>query len=138
MDFIFLNEEEKEKYFTTGNILYIKNKNIDQNNFLLNNFNSILNSNYITNNNKKSECIISKNLSEYKNNNLYSLSSEELHNIFQHSINHILLTKPFYMSLKNINMEAIELEYILKDLSKSGVNINELLYGFLDPISHLL
>ncbi len=47
----------------------------------------------------------------------------ELHNIFQKSINHILVTKPFYMTLKNVNIEKLELEYFLKDLAKNGVDI---------------
>jgi len=42
------------------------------------------------------------------------------------------------MALKNVNMEKMELEYLLTDLSKSGINIYELLEGCLDPINHLL
>ena len=164
IDFIFLNEEEKEKYFTSGNIRYIKNTDTNQNDVLLNNFdipkknknkkfnyNSYINfqkkmflglnayisklkSNYIKNKDK-SECLISQN---NKKNNLFSLSSIELHNIFRKSINHILVTKPFYMALKNVNIEKLELEYFLKDISKIGIDIYELLDGCLDPISHLL
>ena len=38
IDFIFLNEEEKEKYFTTGDTIYIKNTNTNQSNVSLNGF----------------------------------------------------------------------------------------------------
>ena len=95
------------------------------------------NLNYI-NSKDKSECSISPNLIENKKNNTYFLSSIVLHNIFLKSINHILLTKPFYLGLKNVNIRKLELEYFLKDLSKSNLDIYELLDGCLDPISHLL
>ena len=38
LDFIFLSEKEKEKYFETGNISYISSNNNLQNNLFLNNF----------------------------------------------------------------------------------------------------
>ena len=69
---------------------------------------------------------------------LIDLSSIELHNIFRKSINHILVTKSFYMGLKNVNMEKLELEYFLNDLTKNSIDIYELLDGCLDQISHLL
>ena len=164
IDFIFLNEEEKEKYFTTGDIRYVKTIKTTQND-VSNNFvvpikelmksntcnapkkmffgqNDYVNEtksnlNYI-NSKDKSECSISPNLIENKKYNTYPLSSIELHTIFRKSINHILVTKPFYSGLKNVNIEKLELEYFLKDLSKSNLDIYELLDGCLDPISHLL
>ena len=42
------------------------------------------------------------------------------------------------MALKNVNLQKIELEYFIKDLSKNGVNIYEILNGCLDPVNHLL
>ena len=167
IDFIFLNEEEKENYFTSGNIRYIKTNNTGQNNAILNNFdtpkkdlicckdsyndnqkeivlgennnnyNDNLNMNSI-NNNEKSEHLISKNLLEDKNDNSNSLSSMELHNICRNSINHILGAKPFYMALKNVEVKKLELEYFIKDLSNKDVDIYELLDGCLDPINNLL
>ena len=165
IDFIFLNEEEKEKYFTTGNIGYIKSNNTVQNDISFNLFsapkkylvsindsyncekNKILlgENNYIgnsklnfLNNKEKSKQLISKNSFEYNNNKLYSLSSIQMHNIFQNSINHILVSKPFYMSLKNVDLQKLEFEYFIKDLSKKDVNIYVTLEGCLEPLKHLL
>ena len=67
-----------------------------------------------------------------------SLSSGELHNIFINTIHHILITKPLYMSLKNVNIEKLELEYFLKDLTKNNIDMYEILDGCLDPINRLL
>ena len=56
IDFIFLNEDEKEKYFTTGNIRYIKANNNEQNKVILNNYieqNKNIIFNYYYNNNNK-------------------------------------------------------------------------------------
>ena len=166
IDLIFLNEEKKEKnYFTTDDKGYIKSTNTDLNDVSLTNFDiskrllifnkssnnneqrkilSGLNdfvsvnesdTNYI-NNKDKSEYVKQRNIFENKKNN--SLSPIVLHNIFQKSINHILVTKPLYMTLKNVNMEKLELEYFLNDLSNNGVDIYELLDGCLEPISHIL
>ena len=164
INFIFLNEEEKEKFFTTGNIGYIKTNNPGQNSSILNNFNEskknlIFNNHSYNNNHKKillgdnnyagnsmlnlnnkekPQCLIMKNIIEDNNNNPNSLSSMELFKIFRNSINHILNAKPFYMALKNVNLKKLELEHFIKDLSDNGVHVNELLDGCLDPISTLL
>ena len=166
MDLINSNEEKKEKkYLTTDDIGYIKSTNTEKNVLSLTNFDAskrLLIFNKICNNNKQrkilsglndfvsvnesdSNYINNKDKSEYvkpgnlfENNNNNALSSIELHNIFKKSINHILVTKPLYMSLKNINMEKLELEYFLKDLSNNGVDIYDLLDGCLEPISHIL
>ena len=160
-----MSEEEKEKYFITSDIRYIKSKNIPQIDISLNNFdvpkktlyfknysynnvqNKILfgqnnystkfNLNYI-NNYEKSECLKSHKLFENKKNNLYSLTPIELDNIFKKTMDHVLVTKPFYMALKNVNIDKLELDYFIKNLSKINVDIYELLDGCLDPISHLL
>ena len=166
IDFIFLSEEEKEKYFLKGNISYFKNNNANENFFALNNFivpqkNFIFNSNiYInTNNNiflggnnnigtlnindtsdeEKSKFLAPKNIFEIKNNNSSSPKSpKELSNIFKKSINQIINAKPFFMALENINLEKLELQYLLEDLTKNDIDIYELLKGCLDPVSHLL
>ena len=72
LNFIFLSEEEKEKYFTKGNIRYFKTNNINNNDFSLNNVmiplkNCDFNNNiYINNNNKiyleKNNCISDLNV----------------------------------------------------------------------------
>ena len=162
--YIFFNEEEKEKYFSTGNIRYIRTNNTDHNNVSLNNFDAskkdlmfigdscdnnrkkiLLEGNnyagnsylFFTNNNTISRNLISKNLFDDKN-NLNSLSSIQLHNIFQNSIDKILFRKPLYMTLKNVDLQKLELEDFIKDLSKNGVDIYELLNGCLDPVSKML
>ena len=130
IDFIFLNEEEKEKYFTEGNIRYIKTNSCGGQKEILLEHNKYKSINKSSTNNNKSECSISKKMND--------LSSNELYNIFRKSINHILVAKPLYMALKNVNVEKIELDYFLKDLSKNGTDVFELLDGCLDPISHLM
>ena len=165
MDLMNLNEEKKEKkYFTTNDIGYIKSTNNEQNDLSLTNIGvskRLLTFNKSSNNNKQRKILsglydfvsVDESDSNYTNNkdkleyakpgNLFennnnALSSIELHNIFKKSINHILVTKPLYMALKNVNMAKLELEYFLNDLSNSGVDIYELLDGCLEPISHLL
>ena len=163
INFIFLNVEQKEKYFKKGNISYFKSNDDNDNYFSLNNSifpqnNIIFNNNtYINNNNniflggsnninnyyldyinndKKSKFFVTKNLIEININN--SIYPKELYKIFKNSIYQILHAKPYFMSLKNINLQKLELEYLIKDLSKNGMDIYELLLGCLDPVSHLL
>ena len=166
IDFILLSEEEKEKYFNEGNIGYFKNNNSNENDFELNNnivtpSNFIINNNiYInTNNNRflggnnklsnlnindsidkgKHKLFNQKNSIELKINNSISPSSpKELCSIFNNSINHILYAKPFLMSLKNINLSKLELNYLIEDLTKNDMDIYEILNGCLDPVNHLL
>ena len=168
ISFIFLNEEEKEKYFKTSDIGYIKTNNIIiKDNVILNNLNNfneskknlifysdsnnnnqkeiILggnnytgNSNLNFSNKEKYECLTTNNFSKDKKNYSNSLAAIELHNIFQNSTNHILFAKPFYLALKNINLKKLELEYFIKDLTKKGLDIYELLDGCLDPIKNII
>ena len=141
INFIFLNIEQKEKYFKKGNISYFKNNNFNDNYFSLNNFifpqnNFIFNNNtYINNNNKiflggnnnnnnnnsddisdeeKSKFFITKNLIEINNNN--SIYPKELYKIFKNTINQILYAKPYFMAMKNIKLQKLELEYLIEDL----------------------
>ena len=94
---------------------------------------------YISINKSNSNNINNKDKSEFSiTKKRTNLSATELHNIFRKSINYILVAKPLYMALKNVNLEKLELDYFLKDLTKSGIDIYELLDGCLDPISHLL
>ena len=92
----------------------------------------------LINNKEKFEHLASKSLFEDNNNDIDSLSSIQLYNIFHNSLNKILVRKPFYMALKNVDLQKLELEYFIKDLSKNGVNIYEILNGCLDPVNHLL
>ena len=151
INYVFLSEEEKENYFKKGNIKYYKNSNIDKNFFLLNNIivsqnnfnNKILfdGNNYINNlnindinNKEKLKCLI--NIFEINDNN--SISPIELNNIFHNLIKHILYAKPFYMSLKNINLQKLEYEYLIENLKRNDIDIYKLLDGCLDPVSHLI
>ena len=42
------------------------------------------------------------------------------------------------MELKNINLQKLELEYFIDDLTKNGINIYTLLNDCLDPINNVL
>ena len=65
-----------------------------------------------------------KNSIEIKSNNSISpRSPKELCNIFNNSINHILYVKPYFMSLKNINLTKLELKYLIEDLTKKGMDV---------------
>lgn len=61
-----------------------------------------------------------------------------MYKIFKNSINHILHTKPYFMVLKNINLEKLEFVYFIDDLTKNGVDLYELLKDCLDPINNVI
>ena len=156
LDFIFLSEEEKQLYCSQNNICYVRNFNDNYISFLINNkcniiniynINNIqigINNNNIIKNNKfnQSEYLISKNdnyLENFKDfdnmNNINKYQDPfELYNIFKDSINHILLSKPFFDIIKNAPLKKLEYNYFKNDLSKKGVDINILLKGCLDCI----
>ena len=158
IEFIFLNEAQKEKYFGSGNINYVKsneNKVIDSsinNNFMINNiynFNNIRininNDNIIQNNGfNYFDNIKSENIVDTKNfNTLYPKCDVnikryqdpfELYNIFKDSIKHILLSKPFFTNIKNTQLNKMEYNYFKNDLLKKGIDINLALGGCLDCI----
>ena len=155
LDFIFLSEEEKQLYCSQNNICYVRNFNDNYINFLINNKCNIINiyninniqigiNNNIIKNNKfnQSEYLISKNDNNLENfkdfdnmNNVNKYQDPfELYNIFKDSINHILLSKPFFDIIKNAPLKKLEYNYFKNDLSKKGVDINILLKGCLDCI----
>ena len=156
LDFIFLSEEEKQLYCSQNNICYVRNFNDNYISFLINNkcniiniynINNIqigINNNNIIKNNKfnQSEYLISKNDNNSENfkdfdnmNNVNKYQDPfELYNIFKDSINHILLSKPFFDIIKNAPLKKLEYNYFKNDLSKKGVDINILLKGCLDCI----
>ena len=151
LDYIFLSEEEKQFYCSKNNIVYVRNFNEEDINILIyNNSNNIniykqKNVKFKINNN-----IIKKNefnqLDNIKYNNFKNLEQNnnvnkkkyqnpfELYDIFNDSIKHILLSKPFFDNIKNIPLKKIEYSYFKKDLSKKGVDINIILEGCLDCI----
>ena len=156
LDFIFLSEEEKQLYCSQNNICYVRNFNDNYISSLINNkcniiniynINNIqigINNNNIIKNNKfnQSEYLISKNDNNSENfkdfdnmNNVNKYQDPfELYNIFKDSINHILLSKPFFDIIKNAPLKNLEYNYFKNDLSKKGVDINILLKGCLDCI----
>ena len=148
IDFVFLTEEQKEKYFDLGNISYIKsncNRTIDtlkiSDDFLNNNFNiyniNNVKLNIINNLNEKSKFDIKNfmNFNPKQNVNIEKYHDpDDLYNIFDDSINHILFAKPFYEKLKNIPLIKLEYDYLKYDLFKKGIDINLELKGCLDCI----
>ena len=64
--------------------------------------------------------------------------SFELYKIFDNSIKHILLAKPYFNNINNNSLKKMEFEYLKKDLSKKGINSNNFLNGCLDCISDIL
>ena len=159
-DFIFLNEEEKSNYFTSGNIRYIRSNSNSNNNI-----NIIFNNNISINNFFKEDNCFSKNPSydyEYNNSSLDKNQSRlldlnivnnkinksisipeknpknnpiepiDLHRIFINSINHILSVETFFTKVKNFPLKKMELDFFQKDLAKNNLDIKLLLDGCLD------
>ena len=149
IDFIFLTEEQKEKYFNKDNISYVKsnsNRTLDNflnNNFMFNNHFSTIN---IYNINNVRLDINKSNISEKGNFDVLNLNykqsinkdkyqdPEDLYRIFSGSINHILSAKPFFEKIRNIPLKKLEYVYLKEDLSRKGININLVLKGCLDCI----
>ena len=161
-----MSEEEKDKYFSKGNIKYFKNNNVIDKYFNLNNYifpqnltinnNTYINTDQLNNNNilfcrnysinssnmnniinkEKSQFLSANNLIEINNNN--STPQKYLYKIFENTINHILYTKPYFMVLKNINLQKLESQYFIDDLAKNGIDIYTLLNDCLDPINNEL
>ena len=170
IDFIFLNEHEKENYLKSSDISYIKgnydnNEKEKETNLVLNNNpgylwnplpnklrnNSVNNQEHpgysnknnsignlaanIINNNNIPNSLNNTIYGEKSNNNINPNDPVFLHNIFQKSISHILATKAFFSNIKsNISVEQMELDYLKRELYKSGLNFDTLLYGCLDCI----
>ena len=166
INFIFLNEIEKENYFKSNYISYIKgncrndNKelNLSENNniYLIKNKASMNDNNSLVNNSKdhngyfiKNNSIGNLNSNLIDNINITDILNSPkhkekntndpliLHNIFHNTINHILSVKPFFIPLNNIPLKKMELDFLEKDLTKSGNNIYILLEGCLDCINGL-
>ena len=161
IDFIFLSEEQKEKYFSQDNICYIRNNDngkidtsIEKNNIMFknicivdkkNNLKIKFNNNLIQNdglNLSQNICIINyvetnniNNFNYYHSvNTLQCHEPFELYNIFKDSIRHILFSKSFYYNVRNAPLEKMEFNYFVNDLLKKGVDIKLLLGGCLDCI----
>ena len=168
IDFIFLSEEQKQKYLNSSDINYIKNsedkpiinpiKNNNNNIFVNNNCNiinifninntnlDINDNNNIAKNSKFAQLtnITIKNYDEKNNFKDFNPNKSvnikkyedpfELYNIFEDSIKHILLSKPFFVKIRNAPLKKMEYDYFKNDLSKKGVDINIVLRGCMDCI----
>ena len=149
LDFIFLSEDQKQKYFHSSDIIYIKSSDnrVIEGSIQIN-FN-IVNIYNNTNKNQKTgfnpmDAIYNRNIVDKKNFKKYSPNKNitiqkyqdpfELYNIFKDSIKHILMSKPFYASIRNAPLEKMEYNYFKNDLSKKGVDIDLVLGGCLDCI----
>ena len=149
LDFIFLSEDQKQKYFHSSDISYIKSSDnrVIEGSIQIN-FN-IVNIYNNTNKNQKTgfnpmDAIYNRNIIDKKNFKKYSPNNNiniqkyqdpfELYNIFKDSIKHILMSKPFYASIRNAPLEKMEYNYFKNDLSKKGVDIDLVLGGCLDCI----
>jgi hypothetical protein len=155
IDFIFLKEEEKENYFSSGNISYIKTSSKALNNIFLNEKKSQFNNNYneknilyfknVYNNiNLNNYVFLDKNINNVNNNlNFYGeinpnfFESDDLLKSLNNCIKHILKVKPFYSKLKNYPLKKLELDYFKKQLEKSGKNLDDLFKGCLDGLKNV-
>jgi hypothetical protein len=157
ISFIYLTEEEKERFLESRNLGYAKDKSIIKNdsNMLYNSIHEISGNNeysfnisksvFLNNNNiQLSNNIININYI-YKPSNSVSIINKNdnkafysefmdksfLPILFSNSIDHILFAKPFFMTKKNIPLRKLELEYVKDDLKKYGIDVYKLLEGCL-------
>ena len=155
LDYIFLSEEEKQFYCSKNNIVYVRNFNEEDINNLINNISNNINiykqknvkfkiSNNIIEKIEfnpldiiKNNVVVDDLRNLEQNNNVNKKKYQnpfELYDIFNDSIKHILLSKPFFDNIKNIPLKKIEYSYFKNDLSKKEVDINIILEGCLDCI----
>ena len=134
---ILLNNYIFPQNITINNNTFINNNQINNNKLYFCGNNSINSCNMNnTINEEKSKFFSTKNIIEININN--SFPTKDLYKIFENSVNHILNAKPYFMELKNINLQKLELEYFIDDLTKNGINIYTLLNDCLDPINNVL
>ena len=161
IDFIFLSEKEKEKYFESGFISYFGSDDNGQNNIYLNNYfvQKESESDKIEINNYKNSYNISKSFIEnksiknlnintiniYKESKLLNITKQnsgkteldnigpiELRKLFNNSITHILKVRTLFPNNKGKFLRKMELNYFKNDLANNGIDANELLKGCLD------
>ena len=156
VEYIFMIEEEKEKYLEKRGISYIKNYNNEKDERLLNNINNndleekyYENCNYsvnsvnisdIYNNNRDININEQKSLSNssYLKGEIYIDMYKDplfLSKIFSNSIKHILSAKPYFNNINSDFLKKMEFDYFKKDLMNQGINIYSLLNGCLDCIN---
>ena len=159
VDFILLNEEEKENYNFTEGISYIKTNNDNYIKTMYSNYDAIIKNNLLNDNIKNIHCkyIYNDKLSFIKNiNNIDNITPNipfffhkkqiinqfetqfELNKILENSIKHILFAKPYFNKFDRLSLKKLEFEYLQKDLSKKGINCINLFDGCLDCCNDLL
>ena len=157
-DFIYLSEEEKENYFTSGNISYAGGNSNTQKDSLINVFNEseskckyinnyisnyqvndiIINLNDCSNLNPitfedniiKNNDISNKKINEDMPNN--SFDPTEFHKLIDDSMKHIFAVKSFFSNLKNYPSKKLEFEYFRKDFEKNGNDFYKFFDGCTD------
>ena len=154
VDFIFLSEEQKEKYFEQNDISYIRsndNRIIDTCTKFNYNIINIYNININNSNNNKfqnndinksgknyNKLIFNSDNFDFKFKYKYNVNKAknhdiiELSNLFKEPIKHVLLSQPFFSGIKNISLKKIEFNFFNNNLLKKGVDINIVLDGCLD------
>ena len=167
IEFIFLNEAQKENYFHSSLISYVKSNSNPQEvnnnyyNFIPQNIFSNITKNDLQNNNNIYQNLLKNNsianlaqnikYNENQINNLNNFISKEncykiinlddpfeMHKLLQKHIKYILeLRTIFYKNKNNIIFEIIEFNYLKKELNKKGINIYKFLNGCLDYIKDL-
>ena len=159
ISFIYLSEEEKERFLESRNLGYAKDKRTikkDLNN-LYNSFNEINGNNeysldipdsvFLNNNNniQSNNNVINIDytyktsntlniINNFNDNNTFNsefIDPPFLPILFSNSIDHILFAKPFFMTKKNIPLRKLEFEYFKDDLKKYGIDVYKLLEGCL-------
>ena len=157
ISFIYLTEEEKERFLESRNLGYAKDKSIIKNdsNMLYNSIREISGNNeysfnisksvFLNNNNiQLSNNIININYIYKPSNSVSIINNNDnkafyskfmdksfLPILFSNSIDHILFAKPFFMTKKNIPLRKLEFEYFKDDLKKYGIDVYKLLEGCL-------
>ena len=158
-DFIYLSEEEKTRYFTSGNVNYaLSDSNTPKDNFINNSNDSKTESKYINSNINNCEVSIininlynSSNLYQTcfkNNNNVYNLKNadmssnsfepDEFHKSIEDSIKHIFEAKPFFNNLKNYPFKKLEFEFFRKNLEDNGKDFYELFDGCIDCLKDII
>ena len=154
LDFIYLSEKEKEKYFTSGIISYFGTNpreskdncinNDDESKSQFESFNNYINNFQLnnikmhkfinTNNNCKNLLLNEKNIIISNN----SYESDKFHNLIDNPIKHIFAAKPFYSKIKNFPLKRVELEFFKRTLEKNNQDFGILFEGCLDCLSDVI
>ena len=167
INFIFLNEDEKEKYLFPGNISYFKSVSNPQalsynnyNDIYFNFQNNFINSFNNNINNFQQPLIKNKSTGSLDKNNIYNhepinafndsrikencsqiINPNEpiaMHKLFKNSIKQILLIRPLFPKINNNKfLKKMEFYYFKNELIRKNINIYNFLNGCLDCIQNL-